>query len=164
MKTLKIVPFLAILLLFVQTGFSQTQTSEKISVSGECGMCKKKIEKAAKDAGASYAVWASDTKILEVKYDGKTTSSDKIQQQIADAGYDTQKFRAKDEVYEKLSPCCHYEREGISAKTDSKKCDMKDGKCADGSQCNGKDHAKKDGAMNCSEGSGKGKSCCQKKS
>lgn len=179
MKTLKLIPFIAILLFVAQTGFAQKSTSEKIKVSGECGMCKKKIEKAAKDAGASYAVWSSETKILEVKY-AEPASNDNIQKSIADAGYDTPKYKATDEAYEKLSPCCHYEREAIEAKDSASAahCSMKEGKCADKSSCKGHDMGKDgmmkdaDGkaSMNCSDSKGakgakgsKGsKSCCQK--
>lgn len=139
MKTLKFIPFFTILFFFAQIGFSQSLTSEKMKVSGECGMCKKKIEKAAMDAGAFYAVWTSDSKVLELKYNSDSTNTDKIQQKIAEVGYDTPKFRATDEAYEKLSPCCHYEREAVSsdAKTASMKCEMKDGKCVDSSSCKG---------------------------
>lgn len=150
-----------------------------MKVSGECGMCKKKIEKAAKDAGASYAVWTSDAKVLEVKYNNESTNTDKIQQKIADVGYDTPKFRATDEAYDKLSPCCHYDREPVlaEAKSASMKCEMKEGKTVDGSACkdmgsHAGDAKCKDGdhaghqAMNCAEGNNKGKStksCCQQK-
>ncbi len=183
MKTLKIISLFTFLLFFAQMGFAQNQTSEKIKVSGECGMCKKKIEKAAKEAGASYAVWSSESKILEVKYT-EPSNSDKIQKMIADAGYDTPKYRATDEAYEKLSPCCHYERTAAAAQDSSASamhCSMKEGKCTDMTSCKGKD-CKDHGAthmkasegkmpMNCADGKGEkgtkgekgAKSCCSKK-
>lgn len=110
MKTIKIIPFIAILITLTYSGFAQKQTSETLKVSGECGMCKKKIESAAKDAGATYAVWNKDSKELALRYDGQSTNSSKIQQKIADAGYDTPKFKATDEAYNKLEQCCQYDR------------------------------------------------------
>lgn len=150
MKTLRIIPFIAILMTFAHFGFAQTQLNESIKVSGECGMCKKKIEKAAKDAGATYAVWNKDTKILALKYDGQSTNSAKIQQKIADAGYDTPNFKATDEAYNKLEQCCQYDRE--SATTEKKESSMS-GKMNMGKKASGKT------AMNCSDD----KNCCEKK-
>ena len=83
---------------------------EKIKVWGNCGMCKSHIEKAAKEAGASYAVWNKDTKILAVKYDASKTSNRQIQQQIANAGYDTKDFTADEKAYKNLDECCQYDR------------------------------------------------------
>ena len=51
MKTLSII-FSFILLSLSATSFAQSKT-EKLKVSGECGTCKKKIEAAAKNAGAT---------------------------------------------------------------------------------------------------------------
>ncbi len=82
---------------------------EQIKVSGNCGMCAGKIEKAAKDAGAKKAHWDKDTKILSVTYNAGKTSNDAIQKKVADAGYDTEKYTADMEVYNKLHSCCQYE-------------------------------------------------------
>lgn len=150
MKTLKMVPFIVAMIAFANAGFAQNQLSETLKVSGECGSCKKKIEKAAKDAGASYAVWTTDTKTLTVKYDSKSTNTDKIQQKIAEVGYDTPKFKATDEAYNKLEACCQYDRSSASIENKENKMNMSQ------KDMNGK----KD--MNCSDG-GKEKSCCEKK-
>lgn len=140
MKTLRIVPFIAIFITFTQFGFAQKQATETLKIAGECGMCKKKIETAAKDAGATYAVWNTDSKILTVKYNSQSTNSAKIQQKIADAGYDTPKFRAADEAYNNLEQCCQYDRQ--PANTDNKnvamQCEMKDGKCVNEAACKDK--------------------------
>ena len=109
-------------LLFVcmaAVGFAQTKT-ETLKVSGECGSCKKKIESAAKKAGASYAVWDVDSKELTVKYNSTTTNNAKIQNSIAGVGYDTQDFKATDEAYNKLDGCCQYDR---TAKAETKSAD-----------------------------------------
>ena len=90
-------------------GFGQTKT-ENLKVAGECGTCKKKIETAAKKAGATFATWNVDSKELTVKYNSTSTNTAKIQKAIAEAGYDTPDFKATDEAYNKLDGCCQYER------------------------------------------------------
>src|SRR5215212_7292316 len=139
MKTLQL--FLVSFLLMSATTFAQTKT-EDIKVAGECGTCKKKIESAAKKAGASYAVWNVDTKQLTVKYTSSSTNTAKIEQAIANAGYDTPGFKATEAAYNKLDDCCKYERAASAdSKTccDSKKCAeescMKDGKCSKDMSC-----------------------------
>jgi Cu(I)/Ag(I) efflux system membrane fusion protein len=54
------------------------QTEEKtIKVSGNCDMCKDRIETAAKGvSGVTFADWSSDTKLLQVKFDASKTNSD----------------------------------------------------------------------------------------
>jgi mercuric ion binding protein len=117
MKTQKI--FLSTFLLFglIISAFAQKGASfpamktETIRVWGNCGMCKKTIEKAAFSKNASYANWNEDTKTLVVKYPLLgATNSDIIQQAVAAAGYDTEKFTASNEAYNKLRNCCQYDR------------------------------------------------------
>jgi periplasmic mercuric ion binding protein len=112
--------FLSLLFVSIAAfGFAQTKT-ETLKVSGECGSCKKKIESAAKKAGASYAVWDVDSKELTVKYNSTATNTVKIQKAIAGVGYDTQDFKATDEAYNKLDGCCQYDR---TAKAETKTTD-----------------------------------------
>jgi hypothetical protein len=147
MKTLFFLLFISI----ASFGFAQTKT-ETFKVSGECGSCKKKIESAAKKAGASFASWDVDSKELKIKYNSTSTNTAKIQQAIAAVGYDTRDYKATDEAYNGLDKCCQYER---TASTDMKStCDnkacadkncMKDGKCEkDMSCCKDSDCANKD--------------------
>jgi mercuric ion binding protein len=93
--------------------FAQTKDSttiEKIKVWGNCDMCKTKIEKAAKSAGAATADWNEESKILNVTYSASKNNNKKIQLKVADAGYDTQDLRASDAAYNKLPGCCKYDR------------------------------------------------------
>jgi periplasmic mercuric ion binding protein len=91
---------------------AQTSAVKKdtLKVSGNCGMCKSTIEKAAKSAGSSFALWNDETKELVVKYAVGKTDSKKIQQAVSKSGYDTELFTATDEAYNKLHGCCKYER------------------------------------------------------
>ncbi len=130
MKTLQFFCCLSFLLMSVFS-FAQTQ-KQTVKVWGECGMCKKTIEKAAKQAGATAANWNVDSKILAVSFDAKQTNVEAIEKSIAAAGYDTKNFTASDDAYNKLHSCCHYERKSTTsenaAKTDQCCKDKKDGK------------------------------------
>lgn len=86
------------------------KTTENIKVYGNCGTCKKKIEKAAKVPGVESAVWDKKTKELALVFDASETSSEKVQTSIANAGYDTEKVKAPDAAYNKLDECCQYDR------------------------------------------------------
>jgi len=88
MKSLKIFSTVLICCAIAITSFSQKTKTETFQVSGNCGMCEAKIEKAAKAAGASYADWNKDTKVITVKYSSTSSNLAKIQKSIADAGYD----------------------------------------------------------------------------
>lgn len=85
--------------------------SKAIKVSGNCDMCKDRIEKAAKSvAGVSSAAWNSDNKLLNVRYSSAKTNPDAIQKAIAKAGHDTEKYKAADSDYKKLPECCLYRK------------------------------------------------------
>lgn len=92
---------------------AQQINTDTLKVWGNCGMCKKTIEKSAKSAGAKIANWDADLHQLIVSYKSDKTSSLKIQQAIAASGYDTQDVIASDEVYNQLHGCCKYERKSI---------------------------------------------------
>ena len=94
---------------FSFASFAKSNT-DTIKVAGKCGMCKSHIEKAAKDAGATSAVWDKESKILVVEFDAAKTSNMEIQKKVADAGYDTQDVKASEKSYNKLDKCCQYER------------------------------------------------------
>lgn len=115
---MKILAYLTGICLFISTAaFSQSQPeaqSETIKVWGNCGMCKGHIEKAAKEAGASSAIWDKTTKLLAVKYEASKTSNRKIQEKIAAAGYDTQDLTGDGKAYEGLDECCKYERKAVT--------------------------------------------------
>ncbi|HTE31789.1 MAG TPA: heavy-metal-associated domain-containing protein [Chryseolinea sp.] len=90
---------------------NRTKT-ESIKVYGECGMCKKRIEKAAIAVkGVQSANWNEDSKYLTINYDlFKKDVPDNVQQKVTEAGHDTGKYKADDAVYEGLPACCHYSR------------------------------------------------------
>lgn len=110
MKT-KVLSLVALFLMGAVSVFAANKT-EKIKVKGNCGMCEKRIEKAASAVdGVSKAEWDKTTKVLEVTFDDAKTSTDKIEKAIAAVGHDTPHYKAKEEVYNQLPGCCKYDRE-----------------------------------------------------
>lgn len=171
MKTIRIFSMVTLFLAVASFSFAQKVKTETLKVSGECGMCKKKIEKAAKEAGATYAVWSTNTKLLTIRYNSSSTNSAKIQQKIAGVGYDTPDFKATGQAYNKLDECCQYEREGVNMQTSccSDKCEMQGGKCKDEAACKDKgcckdsEKCKEMGCCGAENAAASPKmSCCQK--
>ena len=85
---------------------------ETVKVYGNCEMCQSKIEKAAKDAGATVATWDVDKKILSVSYNPSKSSIQKIEKAVAASGYDTEHEVATTDAYNNLPGCCQYDRKG----------------------------------------------------
>lgn len=108
MKTIKF--FGAAILALSSTAVFAQQKNSSFKVSGNCGMCKNRIEKAAKAAGATSINWNADKQFASVSFDSTKVSLDAIQSKIAEAGYDTEKFTASNEAYTSLPGCCQYER------------------------------------------------------
>ena len=109
-KLLSMALMLLVSVFITNITMAQTAKKETLKVWGNCGMCKKKIEKAAKSAGATAASWDSETQLLKISFDESKTSNAKIQESIAKVGYDTQDFTADNEVYDNLPGCCQYDR------------------------------------------------------
>lgn len=100
---------LGISLLFSTLIFAQV-TTETYKVNGNCSMCKDRIEKAAKESGATAASWNSENLNLTVQFDSQLTSAEKILQKIAEVGHDNEKFKTDDSTYKNLPGCCLYDR------------------------------------------------------
>lgn len=158
MKLVKIYSLFSFLVLglFVLPNQSAAQVqNETIPVAGNCGMCRAKIEKAAKTAGAEEAKWSSESQAITVKYNSSTTNAAKIQKAIAAVGYDTRDHKASDKVYEKLPGCCKYDRMASSDQLAKKAC-CEAGECKHG-------EGTKDCCVNgkCTKGDHDAKDCCK---
>lgn len=112
-----------------------TLKKENIKVWGECGMCKKKIETASKQAGAVTADWNEDSKVLSVSYNTNKTSATKIQQAVAGVGYDTKDIKATDGAYNKLPGCCKYERAANATTAAATSCCGSEKACSKDAAC-----------------------------
>lgn len=84
--------------------------TETVKIYGNCGMCKKVIEKAGSVKKVAKVDWNVDTKMATITYDAKKTNQDAILKRIALSGYDSDKFLAPDNAYKNLPGCCHYDR------------------------------------------------------
>ena len=89
---------------------SKNKQTETFKVWGNCGMCKKTIEKSLNLKGISSAEWNKDTKMITIVFNPKKITLATIHKKIASVGYDTELETANDEVYNKLHGCCQYER------------------------------------------------------
>ena len=92
---------------------AQNNKNQKISfeVSGNCEMCKQRIEKAALTVkGVKTASWDIPSNVLSVIYDPNKAPLEKVQSAIAEAGHDTPLAKAPDTTYKELPMCCLYKR------------------------------------------------------
>lgn len=80
--------------------------------SGNCEQCKARIEEALKIKEVKYAKWDKKKKLVTVALLSPSISLDSLQHRVAAVGHDTGKFRAPDEVYNALPPCCLYRGPG----------------------------------------------------
>ncbi|MFM7544510.1 MAG: heavy-metal-associated domain-containing protein [Ignavibacteria bacterium] len=102
---------LAMLSLQVTTITALPIQERVITVYGNCGSCKKAIEKAVKSVdGVESANWDKKKKTLTIAYEDTKTSLNLIEKAITAIGYDTENLFADDTVYENLHSCCKYER------------------------------------------------------
>ena len=85
---------------------------ESFAVTGVCGMCEKRIEKAALIKGVISVEWDKEAQQVNVIYKPKKTSLTEIKTAIAAVGHDTEGMAAPDTAYAELPQCCAY-RNGV---------------------------------------------------
>ncbi|HNB81489.1 MAG TPA: heavy-metal-associated domain-containing protein [Chitinophagaceae bacterium] len=94
----------------LQATEKEKPVTETIHVKGNCGTCKKTIEGALHIKAVKKARWDEESKILTVSYYASQITNDSIQHRVANAGYDTEKFKASESAYNNLHACCKYDR------------------------------------------------------
>lgn len=81
-------------------------------VSGNCEMCKDRIQKAAMMMpGVTTATWDISSHLLSLAYNSMKTDMDAVHKVIAEAGHDNGKYRASDATYNHLPACCRYRKQ-----------------------------------------------------
>jgi len=101
----------AMLFIGMTSLFAKDGKTEEIKVYGNCGMCKARIEKAAKSVeGVTKATWDATEKMLKVTYDDTKTTALKIEEAVAKVGHDTDHVKADTKTYDALPGCCKYAR------------------------------------------------------
>ena len=116
MKTIKVYFIAVLAVLFSVSSYAQmhdhnamvASKTETFKVSGNCGMCKSRIEKAAHVNGVSKADWNEETKVLTLTYNPDKVTSTEVMKKIAAVGHDTEKIKSEEAVYNKLPGCCKY--------------------------------------------------------
>ena len=89
-------------------------TAISFGVRGNCGMCKRTIEKAANSVGGVMnAIWDVDQKKIAVSFDESKIDAMAIHTAIAASGYDTEKVAGNEVAYEDLPGCCKYNHEMV---------------------------------------------------
>jgi periplasmic mercuric ion binding protein len=100
--------------LFTASAKSTIKT-DTITVGGNCGQCKERIEEAAYTvSGLKSANWNKKTHQLIVVYTAPKATISKITNAILNSGHDANGVKASDEMYKTLPACCAY-REGKCA-------------------------------------------------
>jgi copper chaperone CopZ len=107
----KVILLMVAVLFMAANGLSAKNTESTLKVEGACGMCKSRIEKAAKSVeGVTTAEWNKETKVLKLAFDSDKSKLETISKAIAKSGHDTAKDKATDETYKALPGCCHYRK------------------------------------------------------
>ena len=117
MKTIKNILILTVMLMSFSSSIGQIKNEKTVSekILGNCGMCKKTIEKAGSVKDIASVNWDKETKTASISYDEVKTNKDEILKRIALSGYDSESFLAPDETYNNLPGCCQYNRENKTA-------------------------------------------------
>lgn len=112
MKISRIITLCIAMTAFLLTNAAGTKHIETISfkVSGNCEMCKERIEEALDVKGVKKADWNMETGMVTIVFDPHTIEEDQLHQLIAKAGYDTEKVKAEEKAYKELPGCCQYSR------------------------------------------------------
>ena len=112
---MKRIVLLVLACLFSLTMVAQEKKSKnkkvEFKVAGNCGMCEKRIEKAAFSVkGVKSAEWHSDHGDIHLIIDETKCTANDVAKAIASVGHDTEFVKAEDAIYDKLHGCCLYER------------------------------------------------------
>jgi len=106
---------------------NMAMTDLSFGVRGNCGMCKKTIEKATYSVeGVTSANWNVDEKKIDVSFDNKKTNTMAIHKAIADSGYDTEKVEGNLIAYDNLPGCCQYDHTMEINQGEAKKSNTKE--------------------------------------
>lgn len=98
----------SLLLIITLNLFLQQTITTQLEVSGNCNMCKKRIETAVlRENGVKSASWDKQTKQLSIIHKAKT-DIESIKKAILLAGHDVGEQKADVKIYEKLPECCSY--------------------------------------------------------
>lgn len=109
MRTLGLITLLAVLLFITAKVMADVKAERiKINVSGTC---IERVEKVAGNVeGVIQSHWDEEKKELEIIFEDKVTSLDKIEQTLSEAGFDTPNYRASEQALSKIANECKEEK------------------------------------------------------
>src|SRR5690606_9951165 len=84
--------------------------TETAKVNGNCGMCKRTIEKAGNMKNEAQVVWDADNQRASITYDAEKTTVDTVLKRIAQVGYDNKKYLGPNDVCRNLYDGDQYDR------------------------------------------------------
>ena len=88
----------------------------QIWVDGICGMCKDRIEEAVMELdGIKSADWDVDSRMLTYQTSVEDFDETSIHLAVTRVGHDTKRFKAPQEIYDKLHDCCKYRDPSVVA-------------------------------------------------
>jgi len=105
----KISLFSILLLMISVVGFAQKAKPDTIQnkTSGQCEMCKERIEKAlVYEKGVKSAEYNEDNAVVSVIYNSAKTTPDKLRKVITALGHDADDQLGDPKAYSKLPNCC----------------------------------------------------------
>ena len=109
----KIFIFLLIVPFFSLSQSKSKTVKQDFLVSGNCIMCKNRIETATlKLNGVKYVNWNPKTDNFSIIFNSKKVSIDEIRSKIAEVGHDNGKYISNLETYDGLPDCCRYRHTG----------------------------------------------------
>ena len=103
-----IVPNMILFLMAFMELSAQKKVETRFHVSGVCGMCKDRIEKATDIKGVHFSEWDKEAQELFLVYKPEVIHLDSIHSLIQLVGHDTEKGKASQECYDKVHSCCRY--------------------------------------------------------
>lgn len=106
MKKYLLIPFS--ILFICNLSFAQAWKTDSIKVSGNCQMCKDRIEESLYISGIKNAKWSPETKMLNYSYKPKKISKNQIKEKVAAVGHDAENYPGNQEAYATLPDCCKY--------------------------------------------------------
>lgn len=112
----KIIAVMMLLVSLLYTAQIKNAKTETVKISGNCDMCKSKIEKSGNVKNVAKVNWDEASNMATMTYDASKTNQQEILKRIANAGYDSESFYAPDDVYAKLPSCCQYKRNKATTK------------------------------------------------
>ena len=96
--------------IFLSNAYAQDSPKKKkvsFKVSGNCEMCKMRIEKAALSVnGVKYANWSIPENQLRLIYNSNKVNIIEVHESVSNSGHDPSERRAPAEIYSELPRWC----------------------------------------------------------